>query len=189
MSLFVAVRPDDAASEDLQHALERVRRLPVAQPLHWQPPALWHLTLAFLGNPPDDVDDEVVERLEALGGHAVVPDVRLAGAGCFGRHVLWVGLMAGPPVDALGSMAAAIPRLVHGSGAVVDRRPWRAHLTLARARNGDARAAAGLLTDYRGPSFSVDEVLLIRSTGGPHPSHQVIQRLPLVRKAPPRSRA
>ncbi len=189
MSLFVAIRPDDVASEDLQHALERVRRLPVARPLHWQPPALWHVTLAFLGNPPDDVDQDVAERLDALVTDEVVPSLRLAGAGCFGRQVLWVGLEAGAAVEALRSCADAIPRLVRGTGAVVDRRPWRAHLTVARARNGDATAVAGVLADYRGPTFAVEEILLIRSTGGPTPSHRVIRRVPWVRKAPPRSRA
>jgi len=189
MSLFVAVRPDDAAGEDLQDALERVRRLPVAQPLRWQPPALWHVTLAFLGNPPDDVDDGVAERLEALTTHEIVPGLRLAGAGCFGRQVMWVGLEPGAPIDALRSWAGIIPRLVRGTGAIADRRPWRPHLTVARARNGDATAVARMLADYRGPTFTAEEILLMRSTGGPTPSHRVVLRVPLVRTAPPRSRA
>ncbi len=181
MSLFIAVRPDDIAAEDLQDELGRVRRLPMAGSLRWQPPSLWHVTLAFLGDPPEEAEDTVAERIEALCTHAAVPGLRLAGAGTFGRQILWVGLLPGAPLDSLGSIAAAIPRLVRGSGTDLDRRPWRAHLTVARARNGDARGASDVLTGYRGPTWSAEEILLIRSTGGPTPSHRVVHRVPLAR--------
>ena len=82
MSLFIAARPDDGAAEDLQDELDRVRRLPVSRPLRWQPPGLWHVTLAFLGDPPDDADDVVAERIEGLCTHDVISGVRIAGSGC-----------------------------------------------------------------------------------------------------------
>ena len=188
MSLFIAVRPDDAACEDLQHELERVRRLPEAGSLQWQPPSRWHVTLAFLGDAPDSVDDRVVEAIDPLSVHSAIAELRLSGAGCFGRQVLWIGLERGAALDALTSMVGAIPRLVRGTGVNLDRRAWRAHLTVARARQGDARAAAGALADYRGPSWTAAEALLIRSTGGPQPAHHVVHRVPLtsVRTVPPR---
>ena len=188
MSLFIAARPDDGAVEDLQDELDRVRRLPVSRPLRWQPPGLWHVTLAFLGDPPDDADDVVAERIEGLCTHDVISGVRIAGSGCFGRQILWMGLEAGAAVDGLASLAGAIPRLVRGTGTELDRRAWRAHLTVARARNGDARVVTAALAGYRGPAWQVEEVLLIRSTGGPQPSHRVVHRVPLasVRTAPPR---
>jgi 2'-5' RNA ligase len=178
MSLFVAVRPDEDASADLQGAVERVRRLRSAQALRWQPPEHWHVTVAFLGDVEDHaVIDDVAERLDTLTGRGPVPGLRLAGAGCFGRQILWVGL--GGSVDDLAGISDRIPSLVRGSGVRPDRRPWRPHLTLARARHGDARAIAGALADYDGPTWSPPGLLLIRSTGGPHPTHQVVHEITL----------
>ena len=173
MSLFVAVRPDAGAVEDLQHALEPMRRMPVADVLRWQPPSQWHVTLAFLGDPDDDVAEAVAERLADLEAWTPVTGLSLAGAGCFGRQVLWLGMADDDALDGLRALQAALPPRLRGTGATVDRRPWRPHLTIARARHGDARAAAAVLSGYRGPRWDVDEVLLVRSSGGPHPDHRV----------------
>lgn len=179
MSLFVAVRPDAEAVEDLQHALDRVRRLPLAEPLRWQPPAQWHVTMAFLGADDPAIADEVGERLTTLSSHAPVDRLVIAGAGCFGRQILWMDLADAEAVAALAGLAAAIPPLLRGSGATVDRRPWRPHLTVARARHGDARGLVPALDAYRGTMWTVSELLLIRSTGGPHPDHHVMRRIAL----------
>lgn len=174
MSLFVAVRPDESAVEDLQEAVARAARSPAARELRWQPPALWHVTLAFLGDPDDDVEDEVAERLTSLSSHPRISDVQLSGAGTFGGQVVWIGLAPGPGHDALAGMAARIPPMLRGSGAVADWRPWRAHLTVARARRGAAGPVHDLLAGYAGPPWDVEDVLLIRSTGGPRPTHRVV---------------
>lgn len=179
MSLFVAVRPDEQAVDDLQHALEPLRRSPAAGVLRWQPVGQWHITLAFLGDPDEWVEDEVAERLRTLASRPAVPGLRLAGAGCFGRQVLWAGLAEGPETHGLEALQSAIPPLLRGSGAVVDRRPWRPHLTVARARGGDARPVVPLLEGYIGPAWTAEEVLLVRSSGGPHPDHRVVERVPL----------
>lgn len=179
MSLFVAVRPDAEAVEDLQHALDRVRRLPAAEPLRWQPPAQWHVTMAFLGADDPGIADEVGDRIAALSAHSPVDGLVVAGAGCFGRQILWMDLADDAAVARLAGLAAAIPPLLRGSGASVDRRPWRPHLTVARARHGDARGLVPLLASYRGTMWTVSELLLIRSTGGPHPDHHVMRRIRL----------
>ncbi len=178
MSLFVAVRPDEAAVEDLSDALEPVRRMPAAQALRWQPASQWHITVAFLGDADEDVTDEVAERLAALDLQAI-PGVRLAGADCFGRQILWIGIGDDEARARMGATAAAIPPRLRGLGLDVDRRAWRGHLTVARARNGDARSAAAVLAGYRGPSWDAHELLVIRSTGGPRPAHHVVHVIPL----------
>lgn len=179
MSLFVAVRPGDDAIDDLQHSLERVRRMPVASELRWQPPTQWHVTLAFLGEDDAHVADDVAERLGALEERAAISGIRVSGAGCFGRQILWMGLADADAVTTLGGIAAAIPPLLRGSGVSLDRRPWSPHLTVARARHGDARPLVDILAGYDGPTWSVDELLLIRSMGGPHPAHHVVATIPL----------
>jgi 2'-5' RNA ligase len=179
MSLFVAVRPSDAAVEDLQDALVAVRRQPVARDLRWQPPGQWHITLAFLGEDSPDLEAEVCDRLAALEVMSPVPGLSISGAGCFGRQVLWMDVHGDDAVTALGEVCTAIPPLLRGSGAQLDRRPWRPHLTIARARHTDARPVVPLLSTYIGPQWDADEVLVVRSTGGPHPDHHIAMRIPL----------
>lgn len=179
MSLFVAARPDDEAVEDLQHQLERARRLPLAEGLRWQPPGQWHVTLAFLGADDVAVADEVADRLTSLSTLAPIPRLQLVGSGAFGPQILWMGVGDATAVEGLGAIASAIPPMLRGSGAVIDRRPWRPHLTVARARHGDVRPVADVLASYRGTTWTLGEVLLIRSTGGPTPAHDVTAVIPL----------
>lgn len=174
MSLFVAVRPGEAALEDLQDALSRIRRSGRVDGTRWQPPSRWHLTLAFLGNPDDDVAAEVADRLATFTGHPRIEGLQLRGAGTFGGQVIWVGLAPGPPHDALAEIARALPPLMRGSGAVTDWRAWRAHLTVARTRRGAAGPLVDALAAYSGPMWDASELHLIQSTGGPRPVHQVI---------------
>ncbi len=189
MSLFVAIRPPDAAIEHLADALESIRRLPAGRDLHWQPPHLWHVTLAFLGTDADlrdarEVVADVADRLRPLADRTCVEGLRLTGAGHFGRQVLWAGLgdEAGGLSD-LADVAAAVWPLLRGAAIRGDRRPWRAHLTLARARHGDVRPALDRLAGYDGPSWPVRQVHLVWSTGGPRPTHQDLAVYPLANVA------
>jgi len=182
MSLFVAIRPDEAALEDLDDALEPIRRLPVAAALRWQPVSQWHITLAFLGDADEDVTDEVAERIADLR-LAAISGARLRGSGCFGRQILWIGIGDADALLRMSTAASAIPSRLRGLGLDIDRRPWRGHLTVARARSGDARAPADVLAGYEGPAWDADELLVIRSTGGPRPAHHVVRAIPLTRPA------
>ena len=176
MSLFVAIRPGEAASDDLHDAIERVRRLPAAQSLRWQPPALWHLTLAFLGDGNEDLAAEIGERVEDLGHHCpAIDDLRLRGAGCFDRRVVWVGVGDEGAVERLHGVVTLLRARLRGSGAALDHRGWRPHLTVARARDGSARHVAEVLAAYEGPPWTARELLLVRSTGGPRPTHEVLR--------------
>ncbi len=179
MSLFVAVRPEEGAIEDLQEVLHSLRRLPSAPDVRWISPDLWHITVGFLGDPDDAVDEEVAERLHDWSEYAPIDGVRLASAGAFGRQVLWAGVEEGASRDRLAAFAHALPALVRGSGAVPDRRTWRPHLTIGRMRRGSPLPFVDALLGYRGPQWSVTEVELIRSTGGPRPHHEIVARISL----------
>ncbi|MBA2555358.1 MAG: RNA 2',3'-cyclic phosphodiesterase, partial [Geodermatophilaceae bacterium] len=63
-----------------------------------------------------------------------------------------------------------------------DARPFRAHLTVARWRRPerpDHGVLAGL-SRYQGPSWNVEEIVLVRSQLGPQPRYERIasSRLP-----------
>lgn len=176
LRLFVAVVPPAEAIDHLDRAAAPVR---AAWPeLRWIPTERWHLTLAFYG----EVADGDVARIERRGLRArkgAVPlDLRFAGAGRFGDRVLWVGVQG--ERDGLRALA---------TGLATDGRPYRPHLTVARARPGadsrpgaDPRPAATMLAPYDGPGWRATEVVLFRSHLGPTPRHEPLTRYPLPAK-------
>jgi len=134
----------------------------VAPDLRWTRLDQRHLTLRFLGAVPDPaaaaefVADSVRRREPftlSLGGGGAFPDPRRA-------SVLWLGVREG--LDALTELATAL--------ASPDDRPFRAHLTLARANPPrDLRQVVAALDacDESEP-WTVDELVLFDSDRSVH---------------------
>jgi 2'-5' RNA ligase len=187
--LFVGLIPTPEATT---HAAGAVDRIASTTPdMRWVPSERWHVTLAFLGEvDPDRLPvltahlDELAARQEPLAG------LRLEDAGTF-RGVLWLGVTdpAGalwsksatgrpfPTEERLGALARAVQRAMRDAHVPVERRPWRAHLTIARwrpspERDAAARRAAEALADYSGPDFDVREIRLVHSITGPSPHYE-----------------
>jgi 2'-5' RNA ligase len=163
----VGLRPPLEVLDDADRVLEPVRgRWP---DLRWVPPARWHLTLAFYGEVPDENVPGTADMLaRRLAGHTAV-ELRLAGAGQFGRRALWLGLAGEVP---------ALRRLAHA--VTFERRPYRPHLTVARLRGGvDASPAVAELSSYDGPPFVATTVHLVRSRLGPAPAYDDVAVLAL----------
>jgi 2'-5' RNA ligase len=131
------------------------------------PAANLHLTLRFLGN----VDQGRLERLEGLMEEVRSPPFELAvgGVGAFGsgRHkrVLWLGIASGG--EAAGALAAQIELACVEAGLIQDERPFRAHVTLARARDRRGAAAPELSTLPGLEPWTANEFVLFRSKTGP----------------------
>ena len=124
--------------------------------LRWGRPEQWHLTVKFFG-PVADADAVAHVVAEAVRGREPFA-VSLGGGGAFPNarraSVLWLGVREG--ADGLAGLAAPFAD---------DDRPYRAHLTLARAAKArDLRAAVAAL-DACGDSepWIVDEVVLFDS--------------------------
>jgi 2'-5' RNA ligase len=177
---FVALVPP---AEVLDHVEMAVAPLREEFPrLRWTPRAQWHLTLQFLG-PVHDVD-ALVDAVRA-GVSGIPPfTARLRGGGAFAKSsvatVLWLGAAEGG--DAMGALAGAVMDVTALLGYVTDERPFRAHLTLARAaRPADLRDAIAAL-DAAGPglAWTASEVVLFESDARPDGAvHTVIERVPL----------
>ena len=132
-----------------------------------------HVTLAFLGALPDGVEKRLAQVLDAvlLGQAGFFLD--LAGLGAFpdGRRPtsLWVGCASG--TESMVPLAARVRDALNQVGFSVDRRPLRAHVTLARRRSGVppqavARDAASWLRAGAGRIWArmwVPQVVLWRS--------------------------
>jgi 2'-5' RNA ligase len=181
--LFVALVPPADALAELATALDAVA--PAAPPtLRWTPREQWHLTLAFLGN-------VRAERLPAVHGACAVAahgrcaaPLQLAGAGRFGDRVLWAGLGGDRPL--LIHLAARLRAALRAGGVEVDERPYRPHLTLARATRDsapDLGPTVAALAAFSGRRWQPDAIRLMHSRlgAGPggHAVHAEIGRWPL----------
>jgi RNA 2',3'-cyclic 3'-phosphodiesterase len=169
--LFVGITP---TAETLAHAAGALPAL--ATDLRWVPEERWHVTLAFLGEVDPDRVPALAVRLDAVAAdHAPLEGLRLAGAGTF-RGVLWLGIEPTERHSPADRLARGVQREMRAAGISVERRPWRAHLTIARWRPSAARDAVAhrmvdSLAGYASPAFDVHQIRLVHSITGPDPSH------------------
>jgi RNA 2',3'-cyclic 3'-phosphodiesterase len=166
MRLFVAVTPPPEVLDELSSATAVVRS---ARPeLRWTRPDQWHLTLAFLGEVDDPTRADLSVRLgRAAAGH---PPMRLAlhGAGRFGDRVLWTRVEG--DVVALRGLAASVRAAARRARIVVEDRPYRPHLTLARgSEHEDLRPVVDALAGFAGRTWTAGELHLVRSHLGAGP--------------------
>lgn len=177
LRLFVACElPDEVKralgriQDDLRSALSGG-----AVRLRWVRPESVHVTLKFLG----EVEETRVAEITSALAAAVEPfELRLsssAGLGGFGGarlRVVWLGLEG--DVEALAALASRVEQALTPLGFPAERRPFAAHLTIARvpdrASPEERRQLALLLERHRTPalpSMILTEVRLMRSVLGP----------------------
>jgi RNA 2',3'-cyclic 3'-phosphodiesterase len=177
--LFAAVELPADVRTAIEVATAPLR--PTIAGFRWVPAENLHLTLVFLGwVHPDDV-----EPVRAVLGTAVAPagpfTARLGAAGRFpdrGKaRVLWVGFASGG--DALTDLACRAREAV--ADRVPDARPFRPHITIARAKQPVRLTAASLgAVPSIGRDVVIEAVTLFRShLGSPHPRYEPIARLGL----------
>ncbi len=177
MRLFVGVVPPQEVVDHLDAFLE-VRREVAA--FRWSAPEQWHVTLAFSGDAPERVLDEVYERLERAAGRRSAFDLRIAGGGAFPdparARVLYArvdgvdGVEGGDAHEHLAHLSAGTRAALARSGAPVDGQRFRPHLTVARLGHPEEVSNwVRLLDAYAGPVWHVDEISLIASHLGEGP--------------------
>lgn len=178
--LFLGVGLDAALRERIGAQLQR--QLPEGR-LPGRPiaPALWHLTLKFLGQ----TDDAAALRLtRELATADLGPSFMLGFStlGAFPRpeaaRLLWLGCDAGS--GALAALAAAVEAICRSLGFEAETRPFRPHLSLARLQPArDCRALLAALPAFEG-RMRVEELRLYRSQlGQAGPRYSVLARWPL----------
>ena len=154
MRLFIALEPSPgflAALEDLQG---RLREAGVTG--RYREPDGLHLTLAFIGEWPEDVTE-------------ILPAVRkpfsitLSHLGIFPEaNVLWAGI---EPSEELDRLAGQVRRTLAGEGIPFDRKRFYPHITLARKPSVPERVTLSEIAVPR-VSMIVDSVSLYRSDRG-----------------------
>ncbi|MGW5179362.1 RNA 2',3'-cyclic phosphodiesterase [Streptomyces sp. NPDC004082] len=163
--VFIALAPPDDAKEEL------ARELRSAYDTHphvrWNRVEDWHITLAFLGELPPRTVPLLRPPLAGLAADRAPLSLALRGSGSFDDRVLWSGIDG--DLDGLHSLAADVRTLVRNCGITFAERPLRPHLTLARARRGDA-ASAGEIADgiagFAGRPWRAERLHLVGSNHG-----------------------
>ena len=171
MRLFVAVELDEAvraaaarAADDLR---QQVRR--TGLDARWVVFDNLHLTLAFIGQ----IEDRSADSFAAALGQPFAQRpfrLRLGRCGVFPPsgppRVIWIGLADG--AEALRHLQQEVVRRLQPLGFEPERRPFSAHLTIARVkdvRHAGARAARAMITGLSAPDASclITRVTLFRS--------------------------
>jgi 2'-5' RNA ligase len=170
MRCFAAVELD----ERTMGALRRLREtLPRLRDVRWTTPEQWHVTLWFFGEVADSRVADVADAVSRAA--ATVPRFPLlvAGVGGFPNdqrpRVAWLGV-DDPQRGCQGWIRAATP-LLAPLGFRAEDRPFRPHVTLARARGPSAERALGdALSQLRYPActeFTVRSLVLFESVLAP----------------------
>jgi 2'-5' RNA ligase len=179
---FVGVPIGQPLDGDLRGALGALQAAASADAdeLRWIDPQEWHLTLAFMG---PTAEAEVPRLIAALGevasNHAPFA-IPTGGLGAFPSRrdvrILWYGL---------ADRSRRLAELAINVRIAVDcetASPFRAHLTLARARGdrGVTLPAATWKVPMPAGSLAVEELVLYRShMGAGHARYEALANIPL----------
>ena len=162
---FVAILP----SAQLHRACADVAAAGRGLPVRWVRPASVHLTLKFLGDVWVNGVPAIHQALRQAAAGLPPFSIAARGLGCFPNatrpRVLWMGLD-----DAQGELLELHRRIeptLAALGMPLEERPFRPHLTLARARaTRVGRELDAFLNEYRNHTFGhlvVSQVHLMRS--------------------------
>lgn len=165
--LFVALDLPVAYRREIGRRAAALRReLP---PARWVRPEAMHLTLAFLGDTPVARVDDLAGALGPAFATAPALELSLAGGGAFPprrpARVAWVAVTGPAALPALQRRVAETAAAALGGS--VERKPFHAHVTVARPRRPwSQRVVERFAAEFEPPvgePFTVREGVLYRS--------------------------
>lgn len=180
MRLFVAIEPS-AGIRDWAAASSRALA-PLAPDVRWVSPEAAHLTLAFLGETPEERVASVHEAMARAAAAEPPFPLALGRLGAFESwrrvRVVWTGVDTG--LEPLARIAAALRAGLEARGFALEKREYAGHLTLARSREARPQPGLEAASLPESPRMEVVELSLIRSrlqaTGA---EHEALWRCPL----------
>lgn len=162
---FVAAWADDATRLAVQALRARLeRRCPAATTdIKWVEPERLHLTLRFLG----DVSPNAIAALvDAMTRAAQTPslDLELRGVGAFPNlrraETIWIRVASG--AERFASLAERVSAELSSLGFAKESRPFKAHLTIGRAKRAPTRAFSDALLAEQDAPVALLRVASIR---------------------------
>ena len=154
MRMFIAIQPSPGFRAALEGLQERLQEAGITG--KYREPDGLHLTLAFIGEWPEDV----TELLPAVQKPF---SITLSHLGIFPEaNVLWAGI---EPCEELDRLAKQVRHSLAGAGVPFDRKNFNPHITLARKPFVPEKT---VLSEIKVPKVSmiVDDVCLYRSDRG-----------------------
>jgi 2'-5' RNA ligase len=138
MRAFFAIPSEPMWVESARGLVDRLRAsLPRAS---WTRPEAWHLTLRFLGDVTDAFVGRFGEEIGAAALETVPGEIQAAPPVVFperGRpRVLGVGFALSPGLESISLLARRAGETAVRLGCPAEDRPFHAHVTLARIRDG-----------------------------------------------------
>jgi len=159
MRLFIAVNFCEQTKNEILQIQEKLRSL--SQRGNFSRPENFHLTLAFLGETPEE---KIPAILSLINSVKIQPfNIYFNHTGCFtrSRKELWY-IGAKPDCPGLPLLKAIHEQFLDSllqAGCSVDERPFRAHITLGR----EIKCSAPVIMDKPDILVNVDRISLMRS--------------------------
>lgn len=164
MRVFIAVDLPNEVRKELANVQRALR--PLTDSARWVAPESIHITLKFLGEVPEKRLDDVTTALTGLSWKPFT--VTVHGVGFFpgnrSPRVFWAGMEA----PTMQGLAEELDSRMERLGFDKEKRAFRPHITLARAR--ETRIDSSLVTgaaeylEHDFGSFTADRVFLFKST-------------------------
>jgi 2'-5' RNA ligase len=134
-----------------------------APQFRWTTAANLHLTVRFIGSVDRTLVEDIADRIADRGPSGF--DLELGILGTFKRgrlvRVVWLGLRSA--FEPLARLAAEVQDECVNAGLPAEKRPFRAHLTLARARARDGAILPALAPAPNLEPWRADELVLYSS--------------------------
>lgn len=167
LRLFVAA---DLTAHLKDAVEEEAASMPRIEGVKWVKPFQLHFTLKFLGHLDEEKVPEIDRLLEKAAASCPPLSLRLDECGAFPgpakARVVWLGCSG--DIEGMKALARDIDGKMTRVGVEREKRPYKAHLTLARCRN--PRDVSGIISRWKdwlegreGLDFSVGEIVLYRS--------------------------
>jgi 2'-5' RNA ligase len=186
---FIAIAIPEPINEELARLQDKLA--PEVPGCRWTSTRPFHITLAFLGDVPDQRLSRLCEIVAASSASIEPFEIEVCGLGAFPSpnrpRVVWAGVSTATP-DSLRELQQSIAASVRRIGCRLDDLRFHPHITLGRMKNErqPAKALTPLIERYRlwsAGSCDVAEVVVFASTLSPAgPRYDVLGRGPLADK-------
>ncbi|MDQ4105945.1 MAG: RNA 2',3'-cyclic phosphodiesterase [Actinomycetota bacterium] len=164
MRTFVAIYPPLETRETL---LRAARDLLPEDVFRWTSPANVHLTLKFLGDTAEESLPALRETLDVVCNRHEQFEIEPRGIGAFPSarkaRIVWAGVGQGSA--SLLALAEDLEDSVAPLGFEKERRGFKPHITLGRARRRPGRLPEGTQT-VKAPGFAARQIELVESSPG-----------------------
>jgi 2'-5' RNA ligase len=136
---FIAIELPDAVKRTATDVSTQLAAAVPEGSVRWVKPNAMHLTLRFLGDTAESLVPALSQAMEQAVADQPAFTLVLGQLGAFPNpqrpRVLWLGLRPVPPA-ALGALKTAIDAALIPLGWAAETKPFTAHLTLGRVRDG-----------------------------------------------------